>query len=169
MRSLQVDGVGSDVKHASVISKEQENLLWKKEVLTVSTPLGLLRDGSKNRSGGFRDLKVENKVVPVFANPSAGQRCHVFLIDTYLSKLPPKVREQDYFYARPLSKISRDQPWYACSPLGENKLGSMVKDMFKEVGITGKSNHSLCATCLYSANVPETIIQQTLNSMKNDL
>ncbi len=35
--------------------------------------------------------------------------------------------------------------------------------MFKEVGITGKSNHSLRATgstCLYSANVPETIIQQ---------
>ncbi len=39
----------------------------------------------------------------------------------------------------------------------------MVKDMFKEVGITGKSNHSLRttgATCLYSANGPETIIQQ---------
>ncbi len=47
--------------------------------------------------------------------------------------------------------------------INENKLGSMVKDMFKEVGITGKSNHSLRATgaaCLYAANVPETIIQQ---------
>lgn len=40
---LQVDGVGTDVKHASVISKKEENLLWKKEVLSASTPLGLLR------------------------------------------------------------------------------------------------------------------------------
>ena len=48
-------------------------------------------------------------------------------------------------------------------PVGENKLGSMVKEMFDGIGVTGKTNHSLRATgatCLYGANVPEKIIQQ---------
>ena len=39
----------------------------------------------------------------------------------------------------------------------------MVKDMFAEVGIAGKTNHSLRATGatnLYTANVPEKMIQQ---------
>ena len=31
-------------------------------------------------------------------------------------------------------------------PLGENKLGSMVKEMFAEIGVYGKTNHSLQAT-----------------------
>ena len=39
----------------------------------------------------------------------------------------------------------------------------MVKEKFNEIGVTMKTNHSLHvtgATSLYSANVPETIIQQ---------
>ena len=39
----------------------------------------------------------------------------------------------------------------------------MVKDTFAEVGIAGKTNHSLRATGatqLYTANVPEKMIQQ---------
>ena len=33
--------------------------------------------------------------------------------------------------------------WYYSSPVGEQKLNSMVKEMFAAVGITGKTNHSL--------------------------
>lgn len=50
------------------------------------------------------------------------------------------------------------KPWFAAAPIGENKLGTMVKYMFAEVGIAGKTNHSLRATGatnLYTANVPE--------------
>ena len=50
-----------------------------------------------------------------------------------------------------------------CCTFGENKLGTMVKDMFAEVGIAGKTNHSLRATGatqLYTANIPEKMIQQ---------
>ena len=45
--------------------------------------------GSKNRSGGLKELNVENKVVPVYASPAAGERCLVYLLDLYLQKLPP--------------------------------------------------------------------------------
>ena len=50
-------------------------------------------------------------------------------------------------------------PWFYASPVGEHKLvGGMVKDMFTEIGIFGKSNHSLRATgasILFQAYVPE--------------
>ena len=50
-------------------------------------------------------------------------------------------------------------PWFYASPVGQHKLGGMVKDnMFTEIGISGKSNHSLRATgasILFQAYVPE--------------
>ena len=103
-RSLRTEGVGTEVKHAPVVTKEQENLLWEHIVVDLSTPLGLLwaifysngkniclrgvkehrklkvtqftrysnpdrfiyaDNGSKNRTGGFVDLKIENKIVPI--------------------------------------------------------------------------------------------------------
>lgn len=111
------------------------------------------------------ELHVENKVVPIVANPDLGDACHVLLLDLYLSKLPAKAREADIFYLRPLTQLPSDpqKPWYAVSPCGENKLGSMVKEMFAEVGVCDKTNHSLRATGateLYRANLPEKIIQQ---------
>ena len=186
-RSLRVEGVGVQVKHASVITREEENLLWEQGVLNLNTPLGLLRavfysngkafclrggkehrnlkisqfvrqsdpdryiyteNGSKNQSGGFTDLRIENKVVPIYATSEAGIRCHVKQLDLYLSKLPAKARELDIFYVRPLPNAPEDpsHPWFAAAPIGENKLGTMVKDMFAEVGIAGKTNHSLRAT-----------------------
>ena len=49
----------------------------------------------KTGVGGLRDLKVENKVVPIIANPAASERRHVYLINLYLSKLPQKVNQVD--------------------------------------------------------------------------
>ena len=46
-------------------------------------------NGSKNRSGGFTDLRIENKIVPIYTNSEAGIRCHVKQLDLYLSKLAP--------------------------------------------------------------------------------
>ena len=71
------------------------------------------------------------------------------------------------FYLRPVSlrtaPADPSKPWFANVPYGENKLSSMVKDMFGEIGITGKSNHSLRATGateLFSGNCPEKVIQE---------
>ena len=83
----------------------------------------------------------------------------------YISKMPTKAKESDYFYLRPLEYTPSDPsaPWFYDSPVGEHKLGGMVKDMFTEIGISGKSNHSLRVTgasVLFQANVPEKIIQE---------
>ena len=54
-------------------------------------------NGSKNQFGGIGDFNVPNKSVPVY--PAAGVRCHVFLLDMYIRKLPVEAkRDLDIFY-----------------------------------------------------------------------
>ena len=117
-------------------------------------------NGSKNRSGGFNQLLLENKTVPVFVCSEAGVRCHVHLLDLYLCKTPPMAFKKDWFYMKPLGDhVTTDpvKPWYGSQPCGENKLATMVKSMFSQVGISGKTNHSLRATGasnLFQAGIP---------------
>ena len=104
--------------------------------------------------------------MPIYSNTSTGDRCHVRILDTYISKLPSEVKEKDFFYARPLPSIPTDsaKPWFAPLPVGKNTLNTMLKDMCSEAGITGhKTNHSLRATGtseLFAAGVPEIIIKE---------
>ena len=44
---------------------------------------------SKNRPGGVSQLKLQHKSVTIVSNPKVGNRCHVALLDKYISKLPP--------------------------------------------------------------------------------
>ena len=54
--------------------------------------------GSKNRSAGLKEMNVDNKVVLIYARPGAGERCLVYLLDLYLSKLPSIAFEKDVLY-----------------------------------------------------------------------
>lgn len=116
--------------------------------------------GSKNRNGGLSHIRIKNKIVPVFANPEAGDRCVVKILDTYLSKLPDRARKDDIFYMQPLSAVPPKplDTWFRNQPVGKNILSTMVKTMCEEAGIQGKTNHSLRATGvteMYRAGVPE--------------
>ena len=122
-----------------------------------------IETGSKNRSGGLKELNVDNKVVPIYACPAAGERCLVYLC---LSKLPSIAFEKDVLYWKPKSDIpkSSKELWYHCQPVGKYKLSGMVARMCEEAGLSEhKTNHSLRvtgATSLYNAGVPEREIQQ---------
>ncbi len=71
-------------------------------------------NASKNRAGGL---------VFIAAVPEAGERCHCYLLDLYISKLPRKAIETDLFYVRPLENFQlKSQTWYTCVPVGKNKL-----------------------------------------------
>ena len=103
-------------------------------------------NSSKNRPGGFGQLKVQHKSVTIVANPNVGERCHVFLLDKYISKLPVDAIEKDLLYCRPLSIITKEEnmPWYTAVPVGKNLLTKMVPEMCQEAQISGeKTNHSL--------------------------
>ena len=120
---------------------------------------------SKNRAGGFNQLNVPNKVVHQYQNLQAGERCHVFILDKYLSKLPANAADNDIFYLRPAvtTPVDVQTPWYTSVPIGKNPLSKMFKNMCDQAGISGnKSNHSLRAyavTELFNAGVPEKVIQ----------
>ena len=123
-------------------------------------------NSSKNRQGGISQLKLKNKCVEIVENKEAGDHCHCKLLDAYINKLPEEAKTKDLFYVRPLEDVKPDssKPWYYCAPIGHNKLFKMVSEMCKLASIPGHhSNHSLRATGatqLYTAGVPEKIIQK---------
>ena len=206
-RRLHETGLGRRVRHAEIMTKQEEETLWSQNILGTSSPHTLLnsvfylngknfclRGGeehrklkvsqlqrlsqpdrylyhencSKNRAGTFKQLHLDSKVVPIHCTCSSDQqRCHVHILDFYLSKLSPAVvAEEGPFYLRPLSAIPEgdSSPWYTRTPVGRNMLASMLKRMCQRGGIEGhKTNHSLRATGatqLFQAEVPEKIIQE---------
>ena len=107
---LHSQGVGRQTKHAETISSEEEDRLWRVDVMDTNTPTGLqnaaffivgkmfcllggqehrglqlpqlkrctdryvyYENTSKNRNGSFRQLRVKNKVVPLYPCPEAGK------------------------------------------------------------------------------------------------
>ena len=123
-------------------------------------------NASKNQSGGFAQLSVEHKVVPVYASTAGPERCHIQILDLYLSKLPTEAIQANNFYVRPLRCVPKiaSKPWFSAVPVGRNTLTSMFREMCAEAGVQGhKTNHSLRATVaseLFAAGVPERIIQE---------
>ena len=74
-------------------------------------------NSSKNCEVGLAQLKLEHKNVSIIANKDVGCRCHVHLLDRYISKLPLDAVENDIFYCRPLPSIPSDptKPWYSAT------------------------------------------------------
>ena len=62
-------------------------------------------NSSKNWSGGFNQLNVDNKIVRQYQDLQAGNRCHTYLLHLYISKVPEKAIENDIFYVRPLPAV----------------------------------------------------------------
>ena len=98
--------------------------------------------------------------------PEVGERCAVYLLDLYLSKLPSEAFEQDIFYLRPLGNIPSDpaKPWYSSVPVGKNTLERKLAIICDCAGIQETiTNHSLRATSathMYRSGVPEKVIQE---------
>ena len=122
--------------------------------------------GPKNRQGNFSSLNLQNKIVRQHQNTTNPERCHVQILDKYLSKIPKDTRAKDAFYLTPLLHKPKDpsKPWYTTTPIGRNRLNSMLKEMCQEAGLSTKfTNHSLRAygaTTLFQAGVSEKLIQQ---------
>jgi hypothetical protein len=86
----------------------------------------------------------------------------VYLLDLYLSKLPEFAFKEHVFYCRP--KVRPAEKWYESSPVGKNKLGSIIAEMCREADICRRTNHSLRstgATSLFQNNIPESVILKT--------
>ena len=121
--------------------------------------------GSKNRPGLIHHVHLDNKVVIHYASSSLGNRCFVYLMELYISKLPPKAVEKDLFYCKPAKSAVDGKPWYHETAVGHNTLKKKLKDMFLEAGLDSIniSNHSLRATGvsrMYNKGIPEKLIME---------
>lgn len=83
----------------------------------------------------------------------------MFLLELYLSKLPPYALQNYIFYMKPQSSLpdSPADPWYKEVPVGHNALAKFLKQILKKGGVdtVNKRNHSLQATaisCMYESN-----------------
>ena len=110
---------------------------------------------------------MESKCVTIVASEGGGNRDHVFILDTYLSKIPPEmVANNERFYLRPMQHVAgyEGASWYYRQNIGQHKIQTMVKKMFEAAEIDGKyTNHSLRATgasALFNAGVLEAVIQK---------
>ena len=102
-----------------------------------------------------------------FAKPELGDKCHVFLLELYLSKLPNSAFQGDVFYMKPKPCVpdSPADPWYMNIANGHNTLSSMLKEIVKagSLDVTGKSNHSLRSAAISrmcESRVPEKFIME---------
>jgi len=121
-QDLHKEGIGVEIKHAPIISGDEEVILWERKILGCHSPTALVRavffpewkvsEVAKNtvissfhnfsermttgstRSMGLRIFVevlltyVERMWFRQFVCPTAGDRCHVRLLDLYVSKLP---------------------------------------------------------------------------------
>ena len=71
-------------------------------------------NGSKDRSGSYKDKADSNKFVKHYANPNLGEKCYIYLLKLYFSKLPPQLFQEasSVFYYRAL-EITSDKIWYS--------------------------------------------------------
>ena len=91
---------------------EEQRKLGPSQFLRTRDPdcFTYIEHGSKNRAGGIAQLQMENKTVSCHAVVEEGQRCVVFLLDLYLSKLPAFSFEHDILYCRPKSSVPCEGP-----------------------------------------------------------
>ena len=112
----------------SAVSSDRGFSLWTKSKRSYSSA----RHGGKTPGGrGTSNVVVD-------ASPERGNRCHVYVLDCYMQKIPPEAFNNDTFYLQPLQKVvDPTRHWYSLQPLGSNALGKMVKEMCADAGIVG--------------------------------
>ena len=75
------------------------------------------------------------KVVQQHMDVNAGERCHVAVLDKYLSLLLEKAKKEDVFYLRPLDKYPKERPvWFVASIPLQNTFSNIVKKYVQRSG-----------------------------------
>ena len=113
--------------HIKICSECHFLLEWE-ELLPLwwqgaQTPHHIVREYSPdhNKKGTFTESHISNKIVHIYPLAKPGERCHVCILDRYLSKLPKEAFGRDNFYLRPLTALPANPvvPGSALSQLAE--------------------------------------------------
>ena len=101
-------GIGHRELKLSQFTREVVTVNGKKLVHYTYTECG-----SKNRSGGLKQLHKPNKNVHQYESEDI-PRCHVLLLDKYIAKLPAEAKAKDISYTKPKTVQPKDPctPWF---------------------------------------------------------
>ena len=132
----------------SVDNRGVECLVYKEDPLQKTNQGGLV-------------CKGRSKMVHVY--PATDKTCCPVRIFKKYVALLPETKTCKKLYLRVRKKVT-PKVWYCDQPYGLNKVKSTVKDICKEAGLEGKfTNHSLramCASRMYSNEIPEQLIKE---------
>ena len=116
---------------------------------------------TKTNRGGLKDMRKERKIVWIKPNKNIN-RCPVRIVQKYMNLLPRGGLRKNLY----LHSLKKPKPalWYTTTPLGVNKVRSVVKDMLKSAGLDGFfTNHSLrrtAATRLFQSGQNVKLIKE---------
>ena len=116
---------------------------------------------TKTNRDGFRVMKKARKIVWIKPN-SNFQRCPVCFVEKYLN-LIPYGGVKGNLYVQSLRK-PKPSVWYSTTPVGINKIRSVVGSLLKDAGLDGYfTNHSLhrtCTTCLFQVGQSSKLVKE---------
>ena len=116
---------------------------------------------TKTNLGGLHDMKKDRKIVWINPNNNSS-RCPVRLIEKYLNLLPEGGSKLNLY----LHSLKHPKPfvWHTTTPLGINKVRTVVSSMLRDAGLDGFfTDHSLrrtCATRLFQAGTNVKLIKE---------
>ena len=91
-------------------------------------------NGSKNRSGTYKEKAYSNKIVTHYADSTLGDKCYVYILKLYFSKLSPTLFEDSsavfYYRANEIPKYVSGRMWFSIQPAGRNTLATMLQSMY---------------------------------------
>jgi hypothetical protein len=121
----------------------------------------VVSESTKNHQGGLGDKAIDEGDPKMFSNGKS--TCPVRYFKKLLAVLNPK---QNALFQKPKRNfMSGDQIWFENSPIGVNKIGSMMKEISKDAKLSRVySNHcvrSTTVTVLDAAGIPIHRIMQT--------
>lgn len=134
-------GLRARKEHRQLRAGRNSQLRIIHDAISGTDILRYTEDCQKNRNGGLNERNIEPKVVDVYETES--ERNIVKLYKKYIGLRPSSGKNIDNFYLQPL-EIQTATKWYKDQALGENSLGSVIKKLFENAGISGHfTNHSL--------------------------
>ena len=148
-------------KNLCLRGRDEHRNLKRSQFVEIEGGYRYVERGSKTFRGGFSQLHLNGKSVVLYNDADAGMRCYCSLLRLYLSKLPSDT--SDAFNFQPVKGAPKSEKWCCNTPVGRNKLATMVKRMCEQAGLKPKTNHSLRATgatTLFNAGVPEKLVQK---------
>ena len=117
--------------------------------------------GSKTNRGGLKHMKVQNKTISQYENPSDADHCVVNLFMKYFDFIPNR---DGHFYFQPLPNDGSGIPRFGKQAVGRNTLAQLIPEMCKAAGIPGrKTGHTgkvACTTTLYHQNFSDQLIKE---------